>query len=325
MTHNPLTNYSGFSNTYDLESSVMNVCGSYPKNLKVGTVLCKGEYNINEIIGHGGFGRIYRAQRTCDGKTVALKELFIDSCCIRGAEGQVCTLNTAEARAKFSYARNSFINEYVNIKNCVNSSIIKAYGCFMENDTIYYVMEYIDGITLNQKLRKSGILSVSKAVDYIIDIARGIEYMHRCGMVHLDIKPSNIMVRKSDRPVLIDFGSSRMASCKDDSYDCPLILSRGYYSEEMFNKSFNDSDYYYRMDVYALGTTLYQLITDHLPNSYDCKYSYLPKELDMIISKSLDASGKGYMSVSEFVNDLECFKRTLGVDLHSYEVYRKCA
>lgn len=308
----------------------LDVIGSKIKKMKSnhlakGTVLCNGEYIVKSVIGSGGFGITYSAVSTYDGSIVAVKELFMSRYCFRDASGCVHTFNTALARKTFAQAQKLFLNEPLSIMNCNHNNIIRAFDSFSDNNTVYYVMELLPGMNLDKEVKKYDGISVNKAVSYVLDIAGAVDHMHRYGMVHLDIKPSNIMVRNSDEAVLIDFGSSRHYSDNDSKYNSPAILSRGFFSQKMYDETFSNPENYKRMDIYALGVTLYKLITNQQLTGYDDQFYNIPDAVRNVIEKATDISERGYHSVSEFISDLSDVNRSFRISMPDNKSYRTCA
>ena len=311
------------NNKIEVIGNEMNKMKSNP--LATGSVLCDGEYIVKSVIGYGGFGITYSAVSTYDKSIVAIKELFMSRYCFRDYLGCVHTFNTASARNSFAQARRLFLDEPLSIMNCTHNNIIKAFDRFFDNDTVYYVMELLPGNNLEKVLKMSNGISVNKAVAYVLDIADAVDYMHRYGIVHLDIKPSNIMVRNTGEAVLIDFGSSRHYAENDCKYNSPAILSRGYFSQEMYDDSYSNPANYTRMDIYALGVTLYRLITNKHLTGYDDQFASVPDAVKKVIEKATDISEKGYHSVSEFISDLRTVNRSCRISMPENKSYRTCA
>lgn len=158
-----------------------------------------------------------------------------------------------------------FLKEAQSIVAMDHPGIIRIFDVFEENDTAYYVMEYISGGSLSEKVRADGPMSEAQAVEYIGQVASALKYVHSMKMVHLDVKPSNIMLNSAGRAVLIDFGISKhYDSAGRQTSSTPVGYSQGYAPLEQMRagdvKMFTPAT-----DVYSLGATLYFLVTGMVP------------------------------------------------------------
>lgn len=295
--------------------------------LKIGTMINSphNAYVIDSVLGHGTFGITYTIR--CikgknKGKRFALKEFFINGVSSREESGVVSsysdTISTEQCKAEF-------IAEAKNLIELNHPNIVKAYEVFETNGTVYYTMDYIEGENLNSYL-KHNKLSVEEAVKVITKIAYGLSYMHESQhMLHLDLKPGNIMRRSSDgQIILIDFGLSRYFTDKDmPEGESPVGLgTKGYAPLEQSDFKNRQSNFKATIDVYALGATFYKLITSQTPPSAkellnDKKLlasalaaSGVGPDKISIIKKAMDPSpDKRYQSVMEFIYDINADER----------------
>ena len=235
-------------------------------NLKPGTSLQSGRYQIIETLGHGGFGITYLAIHVMAGRKVCIKEYFPKDFYKRdnGASSiSLLSQGQAETMARF---RDKFIKEAQTIATLDHPHIIHIFDLFEENNTCYYVMEYIEGESLNNIVKRGGAMNEAEAIKYIRYIASALDYIHEQKINHLDVKPSNIMVRaKDDRTILIDFGLSKhYDNSGDQTSSTPVGISHGYAPMEQYQtggvSSFSPST-----DIYSLGATLYYLVTGKVP------------------------------------------------------------
>ena len=186
--------------------------------LKIGSTINSphNTYVVESVLGHGTFGITYTIR--CikgkhKGKVFALKEFFINGISSREESGVVSsdsnTISTEQCKAEF-------IAEAKNLIALNHPNIVKAYEVFETNGTVYYTMDYIEGENLNSYLKHEK-LSIDEAVKIITKIAYGLSYMHESQhMLHLDLKPGNVMRRSSDgQIILIDFGLSRFFTDDD--------------------------------------------------------------------------------------------------------------
>lgn len=243
-------------------------------SLKIGTILHgkSYDYNIVKTLGQGTFGITYLASVKMKGALgsldsellVAVKEFFMRD--FNGRQESSVTYSSKDGA--FAYYKSKFINEANNLSNLQNPGIIKVIELFEENQTAYYVMEYVSNGSLDEQIKVKGRLSSKDCVAYTLQIAEALSYMHQNKMLHLDLKPNNIMVRKDDKIVLIDFGLSK----RFDAFGKPETSTTighgtpGYAPVEQANYQGSvNGEFPSTMDVYALGGTMFKMLTGHRP------------------------------------------------------------
>ena len=235
--------------------------------LREGSELQNGKYRILRVLGQGGFGITYLAENTFFEKKVAIKEFFPKDFCGRDNTSHLTlgTQNNAETVAKL---KDRFLKEAKNIAKLDHPGIVKIHDIFEENNTAYYVMDYIEGENLNEMVKRNGPLSEKKAIEYIRKVGDALDYIHSRNMTHFDVKPANIMVRRSDdQPILIDFGLSKQYDMHGDATSTLMQgVSHGYSPIELYNPG-SLSSFSPQTDVYSLGATLYFLLTGSVPPS----------------------------------------------------------
>ena len=234
-------------------------------HLSPGSVLV-GHYRIEKILGQGGFGITYLATDLSLDRLVAVKEFFPKEYCNREEQTSHMSVGTAGNKDFVERLKMKFLKEARNIAKFNCPYIIKIFAAFEANNTAYYVMEYIEGENLRDMVKRQGPLSVEKATDYIEKIGEALEYVHAHHINHLDVKPANIMVRKSDdKPVLIDFGLSKEYNEEGhQTSTTPTGISHGYAPIEQYNAG-GVSDFSPESDIYSLGATFYYLLTANTP------------------------------------------------------------
>lgn len=239
------------------------------QQLQPGTALQGGKYIINAILGQGGFGITYLATHSLLEKQVAIKEFFPKDFCERESDNTNVTLGTTNTRELVDKLKEKFLKEAKNISKLNHPNIVAIHDIFEENGTAYYIMDYIEGISLNDKIKRDGTLLEMEALELIKIIGSAIGYMHGKSMNHLDIKPANIMLRAADNaPILIDFGLSKQYdSAGEQTSTTPVGISHGYAPIEQY-KPGGVSTFTPQTDVYALGATLYALLTGNTPPHY---------------------------------------------------------
>lgn len=236
---------------------------NYNNMLRVGTVL-HGTYRIEAYLASGGFGNTYEATNVQFGERYAIKEFFLKGVAQRDANNTTVSISNSDNEVVFSAQREKFMTEAKLIRKLNNKHIVKLYDLFEENGTAYYVMEYIDGKSIGNILKESGIpLDESTAVNYVSQVLDALKEVHGHHFYHLDIKPSNIMISNS-RAILIDFGSSKqMKEEGGATTDTPLSYTPGYAASELMDH--DNAKFGPWTDFYSLGATLYNMVSLQKP------------------------------------------------------------
>ena len=236
--------------------------------LSKGTILQGGKYRIESVLGQGGFGITYLATQELLDRKVAVKEFFMRDFCSREGDTSSVTLGTASNRETMERYLNKFLKEARTIAALTHPNIIQIHDIFKENNTAYYVMEYIEGESLSQLVKRRGALPESEAVKYIRAVAEALKYVHERKINHLDVKPGNIMLRHADNRVfLLDFGLSKQYDAEgNQTSSTPVGISHGYAPIEQY-KPGGVKEFSPQTDIYALGATLYYLVTGIVPPS----------------------------------------------------------
>lgn len=236
------------------------------QHLKSGTLLQEGKYKINSLLGQGGFGITYLGVQEELGKLVAIKEFFYKDWCERDTETCQVTLGNQTNREMVERFLKKFIKEANTLSKLEHPNIVCISDIFRENGTAYYVMDYIEGASLADLLAENGALTESKAKQYVKQIAEALEYVHHRSINHLDVKPANIMIRKSDdKAILIDFGLSKQYDVAgNQTSTTPVGISHGYAPMEQYNLG-GVSKFSPQTDIYSLGATLYKLVSNVTP------------------------------------------------------------
>ena len=246
-----------------------------PKN----THLQGGKYRIEKVLGQGGFGITYLATQDLLNRKVAIKEFFYKEYCERDETTYHVWLGTQSNHALVERFMAKFLKEARTISQLEHPNIIRVHDIFKENNTAYYVMDYIEGESLNDMINRKGALQEKEAVSYIERVADALKYIHLRNMNHLDIKPSNIMIRKEDlRVILIDFGLSKQYDTQGtQTSTTPVGISHGYAPMEQYKQG-GVSTFSPQTDIYSLGATFYKLVTGNTPpQASDVLNDGLPK------------------------------------------------
>lgn len=236
------------------------------ENLQPGTMLQNGKFRIVSILGQGGFGITYLAEHTMLAKKFAIKEFFPKDFCNRDEATAQITVGTQSKKALVEKLKRKFTDEARALCRLSHPGIVSVTDVFEENGTAYFVMDYIEGRSLSDMLKIESPMSEERAVGYIRQIAMALQYVHNNNRLHLDVKPANIMVDKNDHAVLIDFGASKQYDEESGENTSTLMGKTPGYApiEQMGN---NVQKFAPATDIYALGATLYKLLTGVTPPS----------------------------------------------------------
>lgn len=244
------------------------------KLLNHNAILCKGKYRLEKILGQGGFGITYKAimKETVYGYLsnmevdvpVAIKEFFMKDTCEREEGTGKITVPSQGSRAVVELYRKKFVKEAKNIAQMNHPHIVKVVDVFEENDTVYYVMQYLSGGSLSDYVKLHGALDEAIAIKYIQQIGSALEYMHQKHICHYDVKPSNILLDDKGGAMLIDFGISKGYTEEGhQTSSTPVGISAGYAPLEQYQQSLQD--FSPATDVYGLAATLFYLLTGKNP------------------------------------------------------------
>src|SRR4051812_9838425 len=226
--------------------------------LPLGTKLHGGIYSVGRVLGQGGFGITYLGADVRARRPVAIKEFFPFGSTRRGVEVQPFGGLKAP---DFEHARERFLDEARILARFDHPGIVDVYGTFEENGTAYMVMELLRGTTLASLVEERGALPEAEAVGYAVRVGEALEAIHRAGLLHRDIKPDNIMLADDGRVVLIDFGTAR-AFAAGKTGRMTTLVTPGYAPLEQYGAEARFGPF---TDVYALGATLYHLLTGRMP------------------------------------------------------------
>jgi len=229
--------------------------------LTPGTLIAN-RYTIGGLLGAGGFGIIYKAWDNTLNRVLAIKEHFPSSLVNRlPGETDVILVATKKA-SEFAHGRNRFLEEARNTaKFNTHKNIVNVYDYFEENNTAYFVMEYLDGQTLDDVLlEQDGPLSYDVCVNIATSICAALRAIHKEKILHRDISPNNIMICRNGTIKLFDFGAARFSAEVESK--ASIVLKQGFAPVEQYDRV-NRQDP--RTDIYALGATLYYAMTGVRP------------------------------------------------------------
>ena len=238
----------------------------------------KGEINdyiIDRVLGQGAFGITYlaRYRTTIQGTIgrgtgwtqVAIKEFFMRDLNLR--DGSTGYLNDSSQDSLIGRYRRAFMREARNLAGLHHPNIVNVFEVIETNNTVYIVMEYINGGTLDEHIAQSGKLSEQESVDSMLKLCSAVRCMHEHRMLHLDIKPRNVMLDEDGQLYLIDFGLSKQytADGEPESSTSIGLGTPGYAPVEQAEQRDGENTFRATLDVYALGATLYKMLTGKTP------------------------------------------------------------
>ena len=278
-------------------------------------------YQIDNVLGQGSFGITYLASIKINGALgsidvnvkVTVKEFFMAN--FNGRQG--CTVTSGSQDGMYGYYKHKFTQEAINLSKLHHPNIVNVLEAFEENNTVYYAMEYIDGGSLDKKIEQNQRLSEKQCMELTKQIGSAVSFMHDNMMLHLDLKPSNIMLKQNGDAVLIDFGLSKQYTENGE----PETLTKvgggtpGYAPLEQI--SYRDGKGFpVTMDVYALGGTMYKMLTGvRPPEASDILEDGFPlheltnrnvsEHTAVVIAKAMmPKRSERYQSVMDMINDL---------------------
>ncbi|MDY4029893.1 MAG: serine/threonine-protein kinase, partial [Alloprevotella sp.] len=241
--------------------------------LKQGTLLQGGKYKIEATLGQGTFGITYlgTARLTFNGglgareivTKVAIKEFFMREMNVRDRDGKTVEGSSSSV---FTNYRHRFRREAENLAKLDHPNIIRVYDVFDENGTTYYSMAYVEGTTLDEYIRLHHPLPEADAVAIFGRVCSALSSMHEQRMLHLDLKPKNIMRSTQGEVFLIDFGLSKQFGTNGEPESSTTIGAGtpGYAPIEQANP-IKDGTFPATLDIYALGATMYKTLTGQRP------------------------------------------------------------
>ena len=233
--------------------------------LRVGTIL-RGIYRIDSYLSSGGFGNTYVATNIEFDERFAIKEFFIKGVTQRDDNQTTVSVSNIENKDSFLAQREKFKKEARRLRKLSNEHLVKVHDLFDENGTTYYVMDYVDGENLAERLKRTGMPMTESEVRLILpQILDALKAVHAERMWHLDLKPANIMLEKGGKVKLIDFGASKQLNAQKGGATTSTAISytNGYAPREQMEQNYDKFGPW--TDIYALGATLYNLLTNKRP------------------------------------------------------------
>ena len=271
-------------------------------NLPNGHLLQNGKYKLTHVVGQGGFGITYKGVWYTEVKgplgtvqtevPVCIKEYFFKDYCYRDADSLAVCVHSATGKQLFDKFKEKLIKEARILSEVHHPYIVNVLEVFEEHNTAYIAMEYIDGYSLKSLLGKEGMLPEQQAIRYIRQIGEALQFVHEKSILHLDVKPSNILIDKQGNARLIDFGVSKRYDIEQEETSTTLLtLSKGFAAIEQYDNE-GIQQFSPCPDIYSLGATLYNLLTGKIPTESILRATRplkRPRELNPAISEQTEA------------------------------------
>ncbi|MCF8155403.1 MAG: serine/threonine protein kinase [Rhodoferax sp.] len=225
-----------------------------------------GGYRVVRKVAAGGFGLVYLAL-DADGQRVAVKEYLPSSLATR-APGELLPQVQAEKLSLYRLGLKSFFEEGRSLAQISHPSVVSVLNFFRENETVYMVMNYLEGAALQdfivtaRDLKQSKVFRESTIRSLFDEILRGLRIVHQHKMLHLDIKPANIFITDDNKSVLIDFGAAREVLSKEGNFIRPMYTP-GFAAPEMYRRDASMGPW---TDIYAIGACIYACMQGYPPN-----------------------------------------------------------
>lgn len=235
-----------------------------PAPLPSGTTL--GGYRLLRHLSSGGFGVVYLAQ-DAEGQQVAIKE-YLPSSLVTRAPGELLPQVPPEKLSLYRLGLKSFFEEGRSLAQIAHPAVVSVLNFFRENETVYMVMNYLEGATLQdfivtaRELKQPKVFRESTIRSLFDEVLRGLRIVHQHKMLHLDIKPANIFITDDDKAVLIDFGAAREVLSKEGNFIRPMYTP-GFAAPEMYRR---DSSMGPWTDIYAIGACIYACMQGYPPS-----------------------------------------------------------
>lgn len=273
-----------------------------------------GRYLIGGVIGRGGFGITYHAFDLKSDIILAIKEYFPMNIAVRGRRGLAVQPINDKKSSDYNDCLERFSEESSRVSQFNgNPNIVNVFECFRENNTAYYVMEYLSGITLEKYIENHGAANVEQCVYLAEKLALALVAIHSAGLLHRDIAPDNIMICKDGKIKLLDFGAARKV-CEETSLT--VMMKAGFTPVEQYS---GGAELTAKSDIYALGMVLFYSLTGKQPKSVFARMENgkefteslwaVPKSFRNVIEKAAAVnSAERFGSAAELLNALSDMK-----------------
>jgi len=290
-----------------------------PAPLPPDTVI--GGYRIVRRLAAGGFGIVYLAVDT-EGQQVAVKEYLPSSLATRGL-GELLPQVPPEKLSLYRLGLKSFFEEGRSLAQISHASVVSVLNFFRENETVYMVMNYLEGASLQEfiitarELKKQKVFRESTIRSLYDEVLRGLRIVHQHKMLHLDIKPANVFVTDDNRAVLIDFGAAREVLNKEGNFIRPMYTP-GFAAPEMYRRDASMGPW---TDIYAIGACIYASMQGYPPN--DAPQRLEKDRLSLALSRLRGVYSDNLIEVVEWCMSLDPLSRPQSVFALQKELNRE--
>ncbi|MCM1578463.1 MAG: serine/threonine protein kinase [Ruminococcus sp.] len=251
------------------------ICGfseeSYtPDNIALpcGSILM-GNFIIGSVIGKGGFGITYRAYDVQTEAVIAVKEYFPIELAVREKDGTGLMVRDKKSAEMFKHGAQKFYNEASFVSGFSgNPNIVRVYQFFYENNTAYFTMEYLSGMTLKDYVTNCGAVTAGQAVNIADKVANALCEAHKSNVLHRDVSPDNIMLCRDGSVKLLDFGAARQVF-PEGSQLLSVILKPGFAPLEQYMRSGRQGEW---TDIYSLGASIFYGLTKKIPEDPQSRF-----------------------------------------------------
>ncbi|MFJ3388398.1 serine/threonine-protein kinase [Lysinibacillus sp. NPDC086135] len=217
-------------------------------------------YKIKEVIASSKLSFVYSAENTYEGNQVIIKEFFPNDIALRDLDNKTVVNRLPSTKEKFGSLKAIFLNEALIMQQINHRNLVKYIDHFEENESIYIIMEYYEGMLLDQYLKDYPINDrVHLYTNIFLPLIDALSYLHKKGILHRDIKPNNILIDSEGNPYLLDFGSATFYKT-GDNYQ--IFTSSGFSPLEQYSTISEQGVY---TDIYSLAATFYYSLTNVIP------------------------------------------------------------
>ena len=290
-----------------------------PAPLPAGTVV--GGYQIVKKLAAGGFGVVYLAEDE-ERRLIALKE-YLPASLAERSPGELTPRVKPDKLPLYRLGLKSFFEEGRSLAQISHPSVVSVLNFFRENETVYMVMNYLQGDTLQdfivtaRDLKRDKVFRESTIRSLFDEILRGLRIVHQHKMLHLDIKPANIFITNDNKAVLIDFGAAREVLSKEGNFIRPMYTP-GFAAPEMYRRDGSLGPW---TDIYAIGACIYACMQGYPPN--DAPQRIEKDRLALSLSRLRNIYSDNLIEVTEWCMSLDPLSRPQSVFALQKELARE--
>ena len=280
-----------------------------------------GGYRVVRRVSSGGFGVVYLAVDS-EGQQVAIKEYLPSSLATR-APGELLPKVPPEKLSLYRLGLKSFFEEGRSLAQISHASVVSVLNFFRENETVYMVMNYLEGATLQdfiitaRDLKTQKVFRESTIRSLFDEVLRGLRIVHQHKMLHLDIKPANIFITNDNKAVMLDFGAAREVLSKEGNFIRPMYTP-GFAAPEMYRRDGSLGPW---TDIYAIGACIYACMQGYPPN--DAPQRIEKDRLNLSLSRLRNVYSDNLIEVTEWCMSLDPLARPQSVFALQKELSRE--